>query len=201
MIRLFIFALLAAFSAQEAYAIKLSAVGAIVSSQPAETTVLYDSKMSVGAGALLEFRIFPLLAMELGALSIKRKSVLAAGATETVTTKELYEFPVLLRLNLPGPLSFGIGGYYAHYQGKIAEETSTVGGNTVGAEYSYESRSATTTDYGLATSLALAFPMAPLMRLLFDARYTMGLKDNDIRATNTLKYNDLQFLAGLQVGF
>ncbi len=198
---LFILALLTVMGfAPEAHAMKLSAVGAVVSSQPDQTTRVYDPKTTFGAGVLLEMGMLPMIGLEIGALSIKRKATLTSGATETTTSKDLYEFPALLRFNLGSSLSFGFGGYYAHYQGKISEETKT--GNAItSAEYNYSDKSATTTDYGLATSVALGFSIGPLTKLLFDGRYTMGLKDNDTQGTNALKYNDFQLLTGLQIGF
>ena len=179
---------------------KLSFVGAAIASQPAETTQQYSATNSVGVGALLEFGILPMIGLELGALSMKRKYTQTIGSTETMTNKELYQFPVLLRLNLGSMLSFGFGGYYARYQGKIFEQ-STSGAAITSGEYAYSDKFATEHDYGLATSLALYFPMAPMMKLLLDGRYTMGLRDNDTRDTFQLKYNDYQLLAGLQIGF
>ena len=198
---LFILPLLAVIGfAQTAQAMKLSAVGVLESSQPSQTTRVYDPHTTFGAGALLEVGIMPMIGLEIGALSLKRKATLTNGATETTTEKNLYEFPALIRFNLGSSLSFGFGGYYAHYQGKIFEETTT-GNNTTSAEYNYSDKFATTTDYGLATSVALGFTIAPLTKLLFDGRYTMGMKDNDTQGTNALKYNDFQLLSGLQIGF
>lgn len=191
---------LLALPVANAYAMKLSAVGAMVSSQPAETTQIHDANSSLGAGVLLELGMVPMIGLELGALSISRKSSQTVGTTTTMTKKELYEFPVLLRVNLGSMLSFGFGGYYARYQGKIFEEATT-GASVTSAEYAYSDKFATQHDYGLATSLALYFPLAPLAKFMIDGRYTMGLRDNDTRETYQIKYNDYQVLAGLQVGF
>ncbi len=186
-----------------AHALRLSVVGAANSSQPQELGREYEGVTSFGGGLLLEMRLVPLFGLEFGALYLPRKfrREIELPAQSKVTTEgKMYEFPVLLRTHLGSVLSFGIGGYYASATGQVATEVET-GSLTTASRYSYAEVEQTTTDHGLLTSLALTIRMAPLTYFLLDGRYTMGLKNNSTAPGGSRKYNDMQFLAGLQFGY
>jgi hypothetical protein len=112
----------------------------------------------------------------------------------------IYEFPLILRMHLGRMLSFGVGGYYAIVKGDIGV-ASEVGGAKGSTRASYGDSAQTTSDFGAVTSLALRFRMLPLIYLLIDGRYTIGMKNNSTAAGGDRKYNDMQLLAGLQLGF
>jgi hypothetical protein len=67
-------------------------------------------------------------------------------------------------------------------------------------QVTYASQNQSDTDYGVATSLALTLRFAPLIHILFDGRYLIGLKNTTL-AGGDRKFNDMELLAGLQLGF
>ncbi len=184
------------------WAMRLSVVAAGIHSQPevSPSTFSYTPNTEYGGGALLEFGIVPFVGLELGALYLPRSfQYTPLYYTNITVTLKTIQYPVLLRAYLFDMLSIGAGGYYAKYISGVKYETSTPAGiqntsNTLALSNLEES------DYGLVGSVAIYIPFSKLSRLMLDGRYTVGLKDNSL-ATNEIKYNDIQVLAGLQVGF
>ena len=187
----------------EARAARLSLVGVANSSTPNSPGVEYSGETSYGAGLLLESRIVPMFGFEIGALYAPRKfsySTAVPNATTVTSSAKVYEFPVALRLHLGRNFSLGFGGYYAMGKGDITQETTSAAGAS-SQTVSYASQSQTDSDYGLLGSIQAGFRLTPLTHLVFDARYLMGLKNNSTIAGSDRKYNDLELLAGLQLGF
>lgn len=196
--------LMAVWLPGQAQAARISLVGVANSSEPKEPGIEYTARPAYGAGLLLEFRMMPLVGMELGALAMNRtyeSSTIVPTATTTKYSAKIYQFPLLLRLHLGRILSFGVGGYFARAAASdIATETKSSAG-TSSQTTTYTDRNQTTTDYGAMGSLALYFRLAPLTYLTFDGRYAMGMKNNSTVAGSDRKFNDMQLLAGLQFGF
>lgn len=191
------------FCNSPAHALRLSVVGAVNSSEPKELGEQYKGVPALGGGLLAEFRMVPMLGLEFGALYMPRRfeREIEIPVTAKITTEgKMYEFPVLLRAHLGGFLSLGVGGYYATATGHVQREVQA-GASTTGSRYSYAEAQQTTSDFGLATSLALHIHMAPLTYFLLDGRYTMGMKNNSTAPGGDRKYNDMQLLAGIQFGY
>jgi hypothetical protein len=187
-----------------ASAVKFSAVGAMIQAEPKLSNgSTYTAKNSYGGGALLEFGLGPIFGFEIGALSLPRKYEFAninAGITSSVVaTQKMLQVPVLFRAYLGKVLSLGFGGYYAKYNGSYAFETTTLGVKTTGSS-TYAAAGLSDSDYGFVSSIALYIPMAPMFRIILDGRYTVGVKDNSTTTTE-MKFNDIQALAGFQLGF
>ncbi|HEY8279658.1 MAG TPA: hypothetical protein VIH99_08545 [Bdellovibrionota bacterium] len=193
--------LILCLSAPAAQAARIAFVGAALSSEPQEPGTDYQGKPFYGYGVLMEFRFVPLFGLELGALSVGRKFEKAGDTGSKIAySGKMYEFPALLRAHLGRTLSLGIGGYFAKVSGDITE-TTTTGSSSTTRVVSPATLNQTATDHGIVTSLALALRLAPLTYLLFDGRYTIGLKNNSTAAGGERKFNDSQLLAGLEFGF
>lgn len=182
--------ILAILFSSPAWAAKLSLVGGTNLSKPemSPATTAYKEKEAFGGGAMLEFGFLPAIGLEFGALYLPRKFEYSVGATPQTSEFNVYQFPVLLRATLGGILSLGVGGYYAHYPDAPQVRDSL--GNMLDHE---------TSDYGVATSVAIYMPFSPISRFMIDGRYNIGVKDN-LRSPREMKYNDLQILVGLQFG-
>ena len=182
--------LCALFGPAPAQALKLSAVGMINSSQPvvSPATTDYESERALGLGALVELPLMPAIGIEAGFLRTGRKFEYEALGRKAETSYRMWEVPLLLRATLGGVLSIGAGGYYASYAGTPVVKDGNGNAFTHGGS-----------DFGLATSLALYVPVAPLVSVLLDGRYNMGAKNN-AGDSGDVKYRDSQLLVGLQLG-
>ncbi len=191
-------------AAPTAQAVKFSAVGALNMSEPKSAGTTYTAKNTYGGGAMLEFGLGPLFGFEIGALSLPRKyeySTTTAGVTSSVVaTQKMLQVPVLFRVYLANVLSLGVGGYYSKFKGNYETEANTLGIRTTTSS-TYSSVGYTDSDYGFVSSIAIYLPLAPLFRIVIDGRYTVGIKDNAIDPATEFKYNDIQALAGFQLGF
>lgn len=185
-----------------ASALKIAAVGAVSKSQPSDSA--YQPKNAFGGGGLIEFGLGPLFGLEIGALLVPRKYEVTrvTPASETVTTEQkMVEIPLVFRAYLGKVLSLGVGAYYTSYTGNF--ETSTknnVTGAITNSSQTYAAAGRSESDYGFVSSLGIYLPLMPLLRIVLDGRYTVGVKDN-VTGPGDLKFNDIQVLAGLQLGF
>lgn len=178
-----------------AWAFRLSAVGVANFSERQEPGTKYSASPSFGVGALLESRFGPPpspFGLEFGVLSLERKY----KNDNTTTTQKLLEFPVVLRVHVGSIFSLGFGGYYAKYRGAITEQFA----NTAPISKTYAAERLETSDYGFVSSLAIYFPIVPGIRFLLDGRYTISTKNNHVTPGDT-RFNDLQALGGIQIGF
>jgi hypothetical protein len=194
--------LLIAFTSQ-AQGARLSLVGVANSTSPNSPGVEYSSETSYGVGVLLESRLVPMFGFEIGAIYAPRKYSLATAvpnATNVTNTGKMFEFPAAFRFHLGRNFSLGFGGYYAIAKGEVQQETTSAAGASK-QSVSYASQNQTESDFGLLGSIQASFRITPLTHLVFDARYLMGLKNNSTVAGGDRKYNDLELLAGLQLGF
>lgn len=182
-----------------AWALRASLVGAANYSSPKVIGGTHQAIWDYGWGGLLEFSMVPFVGIEFGALYLPRKYEYSSFSTTTTITRNMVEFPVLLRAHVGSALSLGIGGYYGKYYENVHVTTQT-GSSTSSYTATYGTQGVSDTDYGFATSIALYIPITPAARLLLDGRYTISAKDND-KGGGDLKFNDIQALAGLQIGF
>lgn len=192
------FGLATIFTATPAHALRVSLVGAANYSTP-ETKPAWDfnGKPAFGGGALLELGFIPGLGLETGALWLPRKyEVLNAGYTYT-TEQNMVQVPLMLRARLANVFSLGIGGYYATYTGNIEYQRDRLG--SVPVVDTYGNQALSSDDYGVIASVAFYSSLTPLARFMLDARYVIGVKDND-NLFYEKKFRDIQILMGLQFG-
>lgn len=174
-----IFLLLALVTlSSRAPAAEFSAVGALNFNRGAGAptgAVGWASGTTFGGGVLLGQTANPFINLEGGFMFMPREyteGFLQYGFSTL-------EFPVMLRVTALPILSFAAGGYYA----RVVDHKGTdliINDN----------------DAGLGLSVAVRFPIAPMIGLLFDGRYMHGLTNLDKRGT-TLNRRDFQILGGL----
>lgn len=185
---------LAFVSSAPAHAVaKIAAVGNFNFSKLATTTggvdSTSDSKLGIGAGALLELSTGLMTAFEVGLLYHPRKAE-AAGIT---TTSNYLLVPAQFRLWFSPFIVIGAGGYFAKGIGDTSRSGS-VGGITIDA-----TGSTPEDDFGLIGSAGFDLPLAPLTSIVLEARYLLGLKDFD-DSSDSAKLRDLQGLVGIRFG-
>lgn len=189
LISMSVIALAVSISAQPAHAgISLSAVGSYnitsMSSDPA--VPLISSGSGFGFGGLVGFKMMPLISLETGALMTPFKLDLPE---DTFIRQNYIVIPALLRLNLP-IVSVGAGIAYGIRSGGI---TARAGGEDITApdDISYKN------NLGVMGSVAFRLPVAPMLGLLLDVRYTLGLTNHSEDADTSLKFNNLMVLGGV----
>lgn len=133
-----------------------------------------------------------LLSLETGGLMVNRKY--SMGTQSFAFTR--LQVPAVIRVTALPIISFGAGPYAEFSMGDVAFENSTTNQKL---NLSYESLNFDSTDFGLVACIGADIPMAPLMKLTFDLRYNLGLKDYDNSASVSRKFGGLQFLAGVKL--
>lgn len=199
---LFIAALFYFFSSVPSHAFKFSLVGAANKSNPQVDGTTYSPQWKYGGGLLLEMGVGANIGLELGFLKLNREYQYrdtGIPPSQITISHDLYEVPLAIRANSQY-LSFGVGGYYAKYTGSEKQTTQTAGGSVSSTSLTYAAAKHAKDDYGFLASLALDIPFGQALSVLFDGRYTMGIKDQDLGVPSKT-YNDIQILTGLRWGF
>lgn len=168
---------------------------------PEDTTQTISSKGGLTYGATFEFSMVPMFSIELGALSVARVNKYDLGATGVATTTSRgLEIPLMFRFTALPILDFGIGGYYAKTPKKYKVSDSTIVGFPDG-EYDIDPTEVESSDYGVRASVRGKFPVAPMIKILVDVNYSMGMKDIDKDPAVTEKNREFALLAGASFGF
>lgn len=155
-----------------------------------------ESKTGIAAAAFVGFSVVPQMLMLESGLQYQKESF---GFTALATTTKMtrLQIPLLVRfVGLP-IVSFGVGGYYEMALGDITME-STAGGAT--QSFSYDTLGYKTTNYGILLDARAGFDVAPLIKVVLDLRYNIGLANRSSLALTELKTNALQALAGVSFG-
>jgi hypothetical protein len=192
------FALLAASGAQAG--LSVSAVGALnfsnFSTSPTQTTTTATGT-TVGFGALGSLSVFPAFSGEIGLLYVPRKvSTELAGANVATVSSNTLQIPLLVRFTGLPIVSVGAGVYFASTLGNGSVTTPT----QKDATYSYSANNRSTSDFGLTASLAANYPLLPMLSLVGDLRYLLGLTNQYSSGAVSQYYRDIQFLAGVSFG-
>ena len=161
-------------------------------------TDTYSSSAATTFGVFAKGSLNFLFDAEVGIYSMNKKSTEAYAGTLTGTYNlqtSSYVIPVIVRTSfVPGGLfNVGAGAYY---------EIGTSSGITVnGVNQTYAASNVKNNDIGLVLSGQVRLPIAPLIHVLVDARYLYGLTEQSTITTASEKNRNLQFLAGVSVGF
>jgi hypothetical protein len=138
------------------------------------------------------------LDVEVDVIYMKKKatlSVTAPAVRTSVVEMGSYMVPVIFRTSfVPGGfVNVGAGAYY--------EVGSTISQD--GVSSTYAAQGLKNHDLGLVGSAQVRLPLAPLVHVLADARYLMGLTEQstDVANHGSTKNRSLQVYAGLSVGF
>ena len=197
----------AACASTSAFAIDATVLGGLNMASPSIDPSLTGSTTSAKSefmyGATVGLPFFPGLGLELGAFMAPRtsttKDVLGNG---NQTSAKFIEIPLMLRLNALPFISVGAGMYYGIGTGNVS--TKSVSGSTVSStptEKNFSDSGLVSSDLGIATSVRAEFSILPLMSIVGDVRYNIGLKDLDQSPLTTTKNRELQLLLGVSAGF
>ena len=178
-----LFAVLAAFSAP-AQASKWMVGGSALVSRPDDGKGTYFSRLGYGAGLLFSAPISRRFELELDGFYFHRAFGAGTGANTYKFSGDFFEIPLLLRVTFFDLLSFGAGGYYAPFLGKLHVETSSGS-----ADGDYVRRA----DYGYLLSARVGGTSQ--MPVFLEYRYAQGLPN--IASSGTAKYFEIQFSFGV----
>jgi hypothetical protein len=165
----------------------------------AATTVTNSAKLNFGGGAQFEIMFGQVVGLEFGGIYLGRKFS-QTDSTVPITLESTYTYvqiPLQLRFWLGRFVTLGVGGYYAIPVGDIKFSALGIEGTST-----YAGAGLKTSDYGLLGSLGFNIPLGPAVGLMVEGRYAMGLQDLNVTANpaGTVKWSDIQFLAGLRFG-
>jgi hypothetical protein len=168
------------------------------------SSLAIGSKTSIGYGAFAGLSFLPGIQIETGLMYLPRRfseTSDTAGVAE-LTANHLI-IPIMARFTALPLVSVGAGAYYAMGSGQVSTTLTPVGGSA--GDPVLEDYDATggikKSGLGLMASARLELPFLPTIRLLVDARYLMDLNNRSVDAAETLKFKDLQLLAGASFGF
>jgi hypothetical protein len=168
-----------------------------LSISPASSGIVSGSKFGFGIGALASMDVFPGFEAELGALYMARSVSQTLSTLETDITANSLIIPLQLRFTALPFISFGAGVYFADNL-SFSSSSGTVGGT-------FTSNATTTgfssTDFGALVSARFRMPILPTIGAFLDARYLIGLANEQSPSVSGQSYhiNGLELLAG--VGF
>ncbi len=168
---------------------------------PATATNANSPSAEFMGGAFASFGIMPLFDLEAGIYYANKKNtqtsnITVSGSTTStvsVNTASSYLFPVLLRTNFLPFVNAGAGVYYEAGTGNVTSN---------GVSESYSAAGLKQSDFGLLVSGQVKLPIAPLIHVLLDARYLLGLTE---QSTNSASYSTknryVQLMGGVTFGF
>jgi len=153
--------------------------------------VTLDGKVGLGLGGLVTVPFGPLLSLETGLLLFSRKHTSAF----TTSSHGRLQIPAMLKITSLPIVSFGAGPYLEMAIGDVGLKNEITG---LESTVTYEALNRDSTDYGIAAAISADVALAPLIALLFDVRYQIGLKNLSRTASTEFKFRGFQVLAGVK---
>ncbi len=182
--------------ASSAHALEVTALGGLhfgrtnLEAPPVEI----KTKAGLTLGALVNFDVAPMIGVETGLLSNGNKTETTIGSSKTETTYRSLEIPVLARFSIIDIVSVGGGLFFERF----GDSTTKAGNTEINASWS--SNGFKNTTLGLKLNARLGYPVAPLIKAIFDVSYKHGLTDRAESEVN-VKDRALAFLVGASFGF
>ena len=181
----------------QAHALSVSALGGLGWTNPSISTpgvTNVSSKLGAGYGGAIEIGLVPFFSLEADVLDMKRKFQFDTAAVAGIGESANYlQIPVMLRFSPLSLVSVGGGFYYANGLGNV----STSVGGVAGADQTFAQAGLKNSDFGMVLSGRLRLPIMPLVGIIVDARYLLGLTNVATDPTATIKYRDIQTLFGI----
>ena len=158
------------------------------------------------AGAMVEFNLVPMFAIQAEPAYIQKGSKITASSTSNeVNLKLAYlEIPVVLKLNIPSPGNIKPYVFAGPNIGfRLSANSETPAGEV---DIKDETQSI---DFALDFGAGAGFKIAPLVDLVIDARYSLGLSDilsdtgkQEFENTSgqKIKTTGIQITAGIMFG-
>ncbi len=158
-------------------------------------------------GAMAELGFIPMFALQIEPMYVQKGGKLSAFGEEITNKLTYLDIPILLKLKLPlpGPLTPYV--FAGPSIGILLSASSEAGGQDTDIKDQLSS-----TDFGLDFGAGAALDVAPLVSLMLDVRYSLGLSDifNDTAKQGwtqetgivgqKVKTSGIQILAGLMFG-
>jgi hypothetical protein len=143
----------------------------------------FGAGSSFGGGLLASVTTHPDYEWELGLLYAPRTIDLQTPSGDSLGSQTFddLEFPVDIHYNGVRPLSFGMGGYYAH---ALSSPNPSIRRN----------------DLGIVATGGARFPLSPTLSILLDVRGIFGILnlDQTPRGLGTLRHRGAEILVGLK---
>ena len=179
--------------------LSFGAIGGVVFDSPSlssSSASLPTSGRAIFAGGLTaEISLAAMFSLEFDMLYIKHKfsqdtaQFFGTNVTSTTSSGSL-QFPFILRFRPIPFLNPGFGFYY----GRVITNWSVSADNFNSTTVNYGKN-----DLGLVFALGTSFPIAGLINLVADLRYTRSLNDSGGDTNNSLKFSQIQFFVGLRL--
>jgi hypothetical protein len=165
------------------------------------STVDKSSHISFKFGAMAELGFIPMFAIQVEPMYVMRGADLNQGSLERKWKFSYLEIPVLLKLKIPFPGPITPYAFAGPNIGVLLSATDETNGQETDVKDQLNS-----TDFALDFGAGVSFNVAPLIDLLIDARYSIGLSELPTDETKqsignlTFKTRDIQIVAGLMFG-
>jgi hypothetical protein len=166
------------------------------------------SYSSLSGFALVGFAVFGLsreLQIETGAMYLSRHFGTSDSMVPDVTVEKNYNswvFPVILRWEPVPTVSLGAGLYYLIGTGQVGITRTLAGitGSSVVQDFNTD-QGIGRTALGVTAGIRIAIPVVSGWSCLIDGRFLKDLSERYVGTSASLRFSDLQFLAGLALEF
>lgn len=194
-------AVLSILSASPSWAIGVTALGGLnsygFSADPAPDST--STQYQPAFGLLGHFGVFPLFALESGALYLGRGIESVSGDVTTESNYSALVVPVMLKFTGLPFVNVGAGLFYSKSLGEISATVTDAATDAVTeGDSSFADSGLKASDFGVAANVQLVMPFLPLVRGIVDLRLHQGLTDQ-AEGAGEIKNRDLSVMAGVQV--
>lgn len=161
-------------------------------------------RLGFGFGALTSMDVVPLLlGVETGVMYVTDtyNYTIDPFITNGVVTTHSFVVPVLLKLKAVPYVDFGVGPYLAMGVGSIGNTGTLLGVVDSDMTKSYAEDHVKKLDFGLDIDARAGYEVAPLMKIVLDVQYRIGLLNVSETEGLRIKNSAASVMAGLNVGF
>jgi opacity protein-like surface antigen len=131
-----------------------------------------SSRTGFKFGALAELGFVPMFAIQIEPMYVQKGGNISAGGQESKNNLSYLEIPILLKLKIPTPGPITPYVFAGPNIGILLSASSETGGQSTDIKDEISS-----TDFALDLGAGVGFKVAPLVVLIIDARYSLGLSD------------------------
>lgn len=131
-----------------------------------------SSRIGFKFGAMAEMGFIPMFALQIEPMYVQKGGKLSLPGQEITNKLTYLDIPILLKLKLPVPGPVTPYAFAGPSIGILLSASSETGGQDTDIKDQLSS-----TDFGLDFGAGVAFDVAPLVSLMLDARYSLGLSD------------------------
>ena len=165
------------------------------------STVDKSSRVGFKFGAMAELGFIPMFALQIEPMYVSRGAKFTQGPAEETWKFSYLEIPILLKLKIPTPGPITPYAFAGPNIGILLSANDETNGQETDIKDQVNS-----TDFALDFGAGVSFNIAPLLDLLIDARYSLGLSEiptdeaKQSLGNLTIKTRDIQIVAGIMFG-